>query len=66
MEVELTTQKHIANRLGVSQQFISAWVKGQRGLSVDTGLRWSKLLNVGFKRLMTAGKEERKKILGLK
>lgn len=66
MEAELTTQKHIANRLGVSQQFISAWVKGQRGLSVDTGLRWSKLLNVGFKRLMTADAEERRKILGLK
>lgn len=66
MEVELTTQKHIASKLGVSQQFISAWVNGQRGLSVDTGLRWSQILNVGFKRLMTAGKEERKKILGLK
>jgi len=66
MEVELTTQRHIAKRLGVSQQFISAWVNGKHGLSVDTGLRWSKLLNIGFKRLMTAGKEERRKILGLK
>lgn len=66
MEVELTTQRHIAKRLGVSQQFISAWVNGKYGLSVKTALRWSELLNVGFKRLMTAGKEERRKILGLK
>jgi transcriptional regulator with XRE-family HTH domain len=66
MEVELTTQKNLSSKLGVSQQFISAWINGQRGLSVNTALRWSKLLNVGFKRLMTAGKEERRKILGLK
>lgn len=62
----MATQRHIAKRLGVSQQFISAWVNGKYGLSVDTGLRWSQILNVGFKRLMTAEKEERRKILGLK
>lgn len=62
----MTTQKQIAERLGVSPQFISAWKNGHVGLSVNTALRWSKILRVGFKRLMTAGKEERRKILGLK
>lgn len=62
----MATQKQIAERLGVSPQFISAWKNGQVGLSAKTGLRWSQILNVGFKRLMTADAEERRKILGLK
>ena len=66
MEVELTTQRQLSEWLGVSQPFISDWINGRKNLSVQTGLRWSELLDVGFKRLMTADADERRKILGLK
>lgn len=62
----MKTQKQIASQLGVSPQMISKWKKGETGISVKTALRWSKILKVDFKKLMTAKPAERKKILGLK
>lgn len=63
----MTTQKEIAEKLGVTPQFISRWKLGESGLSVRMGLRWSKILDVDFKVIMTAkSRKKREKILGLK
>lgn len=62
----MITQKEIAERLGVSPQMISKWKHGKSGISVKTALRWSKILKVDFKKLMTAKPDDREKILGLK
>lgn len=62
----MVTQKQMALKLGVSPQFISRWKKGQSGISVKTALKWSKILGVEFKLLMTATPKQRIKILGLK
>lgn len=62
----MATQKEIASRLGVTPQMISKWKKGQSGLKVKTALKWSKILDVSFEKIMTATPRERLKILGLK
>lgn len=59
-------QKQLAHRLGVTPQMISAWKLGKTGLSVRMALRWSKLLDLDFKALITAKtRRKREKLLGL-
>lgn len=62
------TQSELAGILDVSPQFLSKWLNGLSGLKVSTAVRWSAVLNVDFKILMTC-KPDRKiraKLLGLK
>lgn len=62
------TQKELSMILGVTPQFLSKWKLGKSGLKVSTAVRWSVLLNIDFKILMTASADPivRSKMLGLK
>lgn len=64
---EFMNQSNIALKLGVSRQFISKWINGKSGISVSTAMRWSTILNIDFKILITAEPKRkiREKLIGL-
>lgn len=63
----MITQRQLADMLSVSPQMVSKWKLGKVGISVNTALRWAKVLNVDFMTLLTAkpDKKLRAWLLGL-
>jgi transcriptional regulator with XRE-family HTH domain len=62
----MATQVEMAKRLGVSQQFLSRWKRGQSDIKISTAKRWGEALGVCPKELMFAPIEERPRVLGLR
>ena len=62
------TQKELAEILGCSQQFISKWKNGIRGLKLTTALKWAAKLDIDKDILIYAPKNPkiRATILGIK
>lgn len=58
-------QKKIAEKLDVSQQFISHWLKGKRDVKVKTAKKWAVILNIEWPIILDAPIEKRAHILGL-
>lgn len=60
------TQRIMAQNLGCTEQTLSQWKLGKRGIKFERAVKWSELLGIDIKRLMTCPVRDRPKLLGLK
>jgi transcriptional regulator with XRE-family HTH domain len=58
-------QSELAQKLGVSHQFLSKWRAGKSGIKPETAEAWARILKVDPADLIFAPVEKRSELLGI-